>query len=328
MKKIYMKCTALLLSAAMLLSAASCSSTLKKEEAVYYDMQVLKDLTAAVNEDGKLPGISENVCMIDDESVYDPEIFEADHCLLINENAKEVLYSKASSERIYPASLTKLMTALLVVEKVEDLSAKVKVPSEAFEGLTSGASLAGLKEGSSYTVEDLLYALLVPSGNDAANALAIYTYGSVEAFVQQMNKKALELGMLKTHFANPNGLHDDAHYTTAYDLYLLTREAAKHQTIRVIGSAAKAEITCYTDGAEDETLAFNSTNSFLRQYSDVPPQVRISFTKTGYTVNAGRCLIMDVTDMSGQQYVAVIAHAESYDGLYQQMYELLDMIPN
>ncbi len=327
MKRFIKRSAAWILSAALILTAASCGNKLKNAESVYYEKQVLADLTQAADVGGRLPGISSDVCIIEDESVYDPALIQADHALLINEDTQEALYAKNSAEKIYPASLTKLMTALIVVEKVEDLSAKVTITAETFEGLTSGASLAGIKESSKYTVEDLLYALLVPSGNDAANALAIYTYGSVDGFVAQMNKRAQELGMLNTHFANPHGLHADDHYTTAYDLYLLTREAAKYPVIRSIGSSAKAEITCITDGAEDEKQSFTSTNSFLRQYSDVPPQVRISFAKTGYTVKAGRCLIMDVTDLSGQQYIAIIAHVETYDELYLRMYDLLDLIP-
>lgn len=327
MRFLKLRTAAFFMAVAVVLTLTSCQNALEKAEAAYYEEQVLADLTAAADPDGRLPGISGNVCMLEDEAAFDSALIDADHCLLINENTKTVLYAKGAKEKIYPASLTKLMTALLVAEKCDDLSKRVQFTSDAMAGITEGASMAGLKEGLSYTVEDLLYALLVPSGNDAANCLAIYFYGSVDSFVAEMNRRALELGMLNTHFVNPNGLHDADHYTTAYDLYLLTREAAKHAIIKAAGSAAKAEVTGYKESGEEDVLSFVSTNSFIRQYSEVPAQVRISFSKTGYTLQAGRCLIMDVTDRSGQQIIAVMAHVESYDGLYEKMAELLSLVP-
>ena len=122
------------------------------------------------------------------------------------------------------------MTALLVLENVDGLDALVEVTEEDFKGVEADTSQAGFMVGEQIPVIDLLYGLMLPSGNEAANTLARYVGGSVDEFVQMMNDRAEELGCKNTHFANPNGLHDDNHYTTARDLYTITRQAMKDET--------------------------------------------------------------------------------------------------
>ena len=138
----------------------------------------------------------------------------AEAALLISPDTGLVLYEKNADERRYPASTTKIMTALLVLENVDDLSATVTAQASDFETLEADSSSAGIKEGETVTIENLLYGLMLPSGNECAYMLARYVSGDYQSFVDLMNQRAAELGCTGTHFVNPCGLHDDDHYTT------------------------------------------------------------------------------------------------------------------
>ena len=166
-----------------------------------------------------------------------PQI-SASQAILVEAETGEVLYERNARERAYPASTTKIMTALLVLETLErydsPIDQVVAVPREA-EGV-EGSSLY-LKAGEKIRLEDLLYGLMLQSGNDSAVALAILTAGSTENFVAEMNAKAEELGCGNTHFVNPNGLFDENHYTTAWDLAQIAREAMRHPMFRTIVAA-------------------------------------------------------------------------------------------
>ena len=144
----------------------------------------------------------------------------------------EVLYSKNAFERLYPASTTKIMTALLAV-KYGNLEDMVTVTEDAVI-TEAGATLADLKPGDTLTMEQLLYGLMLPSGNDAGAAIAVHMSQSIENFAALMNEEAARLGATGTHFVNPHGLHDENHYTTAYDLYLIFNEALKYPKFREV----------------------------------------------------------------------------------------------
>ena len=136
-----------------------------------------------------------------------------------------VIYGKNIYDQMYPASITKVMTAIIAIEE-GNLSDAVTANDDVVIR-EAGASMAGIKPGDTFTLEQLLYGLMIPSGNDAANAIADHIAGSTDAFVEKMNAKAKELGATHTHFVNANGLHSTDHYTTAYDLYLIFNEALK-----------------------------------------------------------------------------------------------------
>jgi len=291
----------------------------------YYKSEVLDDLTRGTGSAEKLPGMAEGLCVITDEGLYDKKLIDAGAAGLFSEDDLQVLYAKNARKKMYPASLTKVMTALLVLESGLPMSEEIRVGSEVSE-FTDSSSLAGLKEGSSYSVEELLTALLVPSGNDAASALAVAVAGSVDAFVEKMNGRAAELGMLGTHFANPHGLHDKNHYTTVYDLYLLTREACTHPEFLRIASLMEGSITGTDSAGQTETLSYKSTNSYLRNYTVPPEGLTVRASKTGYTGKAGRCLILYVTDTEGKRYFGILMNADTYDELYIQMNALLTVI--
>ncbi len=160
------------------------------------------------------------------------------------------LYEKNAEEKRYPASTTKIMTALIVLENVDDLEQKVTVTQEDFNGVEADSSKAGFVVGEEVSIMDLLYGLLLPSGNEAANTLARVVAGDVPTFVEKMNARATDLGCTGTHFANPNGLHDDNHYTTAHDLFRITQEAMKNETFCDIVSTAQQNLAPSNKAAE------------------------------------------------------------------------------
>ena len=194
------------------------------------------------------------------------------------------------STRFYPASITKLMTALVAAEAVIDLSDQVEILRE--DTLTEGSSMY-LKVGERVTVEALFYGLLLQSGNDAALALARYCAGDVETFVSWMNQKARDLGMMDSHFANPNGLDDDGHYSTAADMAILARAVLEREELRVIASTRSVSIA-------GRTLV--NHNKLLWRYEGC------TGLKTGYTDEAGRTLVSS-TLRDGQELIAVTLNA-------------------
>ena len=151
--------------------------------------------------------------------------------ILVEVSTGRILYEKNSTKQLYPASTTKILTAILVLENC-DLDEKVTVRETALNNIPSGYVTCNLQIGEQLTVNDLLYALMIPSANDAAYVLAEHVGGSVEGFSAMMNDKARALGCKTTHFVNPNGIHDDSHYSTAYDLYLIADYAMKNETFR------------------------------------------------------------------------------------------------
>ncbi len=290
----------------------------------YYRSMVLEKLYEQDTLDVRLPGMTEGLCLPTDDTGFDAAFLSAKNAALFNDTDLTVLYSKKMTERLYPASMTKCMTALLAIEHFDDLDTEVTVTEEAFADITDHSSLAGIQAGDTLTVRDLLYALLVPSGNEAANVLAIAVSGSSSAFVGEMNARAKALGMFNTHYANPHGLHDAKHYTTAYDLYLLMHECLKYEEFTV--PATTANVTVYgTRNGEAVSYDFTSGNSYIRGYTVLPDGLRITAAKTGYTVNAGRCLVMAVRGKDKKTYIGIVAGISTYDLLYEEMNQLMEL---
>ena len=198
------------------------------------------------------------------------------------------------------------MTALLVLEKC-NLSDVVTMQDEDFTDVKNGASNAGLKVGEKITVENLLYCLLLPSGNEAANALARVTGGSVDEFVQMMNDRAKELGCVNTHFANPNGLHDDNHYSCAYDLYLIAQQAMKNSTFATIVNTAQKKLPATNMNVE--RIIYTTNQLILSSYSSIYYD-NFYGIKTGHTSQAGYCLV-SYAKQSGYTYYSVVLGAKA-----------------
>ena len=212
----------------------------------------------------------------------------AEAALLVSPDSGMVLYEKNADERRYPASTTKIMTALLVLENVADLNETVTAQASDFETLEADSSSAGIKEGETVTVEDLLYGLMLPSGNEAAYMLARHVAGSYEAFVDMMNKRAEELGCTGTHFVNPCGLHDDNHYTTARDLYKIAYAAMQDETFADIADTVQWNMSKTNMQEERKVL---TTNQLI--FSSYQPwaYAYCKGIKTGNTSQAGNCFV-------------------------------------
>ncbi|MDP4110277.1 MAG: D-alanyl-D-alanine carboxypeptidase family protein [Bacillota bacterium] len=224
-----------------------------------------------------------------------PQI-SASSAVLVEPSSGEIIYEKKPHEKAYPASTTKMMTALIAMEK-GNLNDVVKINETAIDDLESMGSGANLHAGESYTLHDLLYLLLLSSENDAANAIAEHIAGSQSAFVDLMNERAEQIGMKDTHFANPHGLHDENHYTSAYDLYLLAKEGLKNKLFAEITSTSRTLIN------NKEVL---TTNHLISRFKD--PSYYYSYAsgiKTGFTTPAGYCLA-STAERNKVRYICVV----------------------
>ena len=217
------------------------------------------------------------------------------------------------------------MTALIALEKA-NFSDKVTF-TEDMVVTEYGAKLCGFNVGDELTVEQLFYSLLIYSGNDAANALAIHIGGSIEGFSDMMNKKAKNLGCVDTHFVNPSGLHDNDHYTSAYDLYLIFNECLKYDSF--IDAIRQRSYSISYKDASGEIIenCYTTTNQYFVDAYDYPDSVRVLGGKTGTTDEAGSCLILYDVDKNSQGYISVILGADDSDELYSEMNILLNKIP-
>ncbi|MEZ8218959.1 D-alanyl-D-alanine carboxypeptidase (penicillin-binding protein 5/6) [Candidatus Fervidibacteria bacterium JGI MDM2 SSWTFF-3-K9] len=222
----------------------------------------------------------------------------AKSALLADAETGEILWQRNPDLRCYPASLTKIMTAILVLER-GNLGDWVIVPKEA---AFTGESSMALKEGERVQLKDLLNAILVRSANDACVAAAIHFAGSVEKFVEWMNEKAKELGMTNTHFVNPHGLHHPQHFMTARDLLTLTRYALQNPTFRSIVSQREIIIAPTNKSA---LRRYRNRNKLLELYPGCDG------VKTGYTVPAGKCLVASAT-RNGWQLIAIVLGSQDH----------------
>ena len=251
---------------------------------------------------------------------YDPGFdVDAESVYLINLDTGKVIYEKDADKKIYPASTTKIMTALLALENIPDLDApQVELKLYIQNALSgTGASLAGILRGESFSPRELLYASMLPSGNEAAMMLGDYVGdGSLDYFAEMMNERAAELGAVNTHFVNASGMHDAAHYTTAYDMYLITKAALENETFRQIAS------TRYYYAGEDQNgnpLHWNTTN-FLISPGSTYYYPYATGVKTGTTDEAGRCLV-STAEKNGYHYLMVMMGAPQYDSNGEKLEE-------
>ncbi len=212
--------------------------------------------------------------------------------VVIDGHTGEILYSLNCDKRLPMASTTKIMTALLLCELVDDLSKTVVTTREM---VTVEGSSMGLQAGDTVSYHDLLYGMLLASGNDAANTAAMAISGSIKDFVDVMNKRAAELGLKNTHFVTPSGLDADEHYTTAYELALIAKEALGNESF-ANAAASKTARLCYGNPPYNRTL--KNHNKLLNMYEDIVG------VKTGFTKKSGRCLV-SAAQNDGKLVIAV-----------------------
>ena len=243
---------------------------------------------------------------------YEDFDLDAKAGLLIEADTGEILYEKNAHQENYPASLTKVMVALLVFEAIDrgelSLTDSITATETAFDGLSSDGSTANIVPGETMTVEQLLNCMLIVSANETCNILGEHLSGSVEAFVARMNERASELGCEHTHFANATGLHDPQHYTTAWDLYLITREAMKHEKFMEICNSKS--YTVPATNMTEKPRELHSTNFLISNWRARGYVYRdAQGIKTGSTPEAGYCLISSALRGS-RHMISVVLGAE------------------
>ena len=225
-----------------------------------------------------------------------PEI-QCKAALLVDAHTGAVVYAKNEHQELYPASLTKIMTCLLTLEAIDrgrlDMNQAITATASALEGLPSDGSTAGIQAGEIMTVEHLLYCMMVVSANEASQILAETVSGSVAAFVGEMNARAQALGCENTHFVNPHGVHDSQHYTSAWDMYLIAKEAMKYERLMSICDTPTVVIPA-TNVSAARTL--RTTNYLIGSwYTRGYLNGDAHGIKTGSTSQAGHCLVSSAT---------------------------------
>lgn len=223
--------------------------------------------------------------------------------ILYEVTSGELVYEKNGKQKAYPASTTKIMTALLALENCE-MDEPVTVTRAALNTVSPGSSIAGLQNGEVLSMYEMLECLLVASGNDAASVIAAHIGGTVAQFVEMMNERSRELGCTNTHYTNPSGLHDEEHYTTAEDLLKVTVEAMKHpEFVEIVGSA---QVTIPETNKVDHPRYFNNTNQLISQaVTSVNLYSKATGIKTGHTTPAGYCLVSSAEN-GDLSYIAVV----------------------
>ena len=239
----------------------------------------------------------------------EPPEFHGKNAILVDANYDEVLYEVGGHDKVYPASITKVMTALLTLETIESgkLTAQTQITASATAAtIPKGSSTANIKAGEVLTVEQLLYCLLLPSANEAAQILAETVGGDIDTFVGMMNDKAKELGCENTHFANPHGFHDPDHYTTPYDITLFMKAAMEYDLFQKIVTSPNYTIPA-TNLSEQRTV--RNTNALTSNWT----YTGYLYTpgtggKTGSTDEAGKCLVE--TAKKGDTYLISVVMGE------------------
>ena len=235
----------------------------------------------------------------------DVEAITTPHLILYEAGSDTVLYEKKSHEKAFPASTTKIMTCIVALEYSGNADAVYVCGNESINGFGSQSSLLGLRPGYKVTIKDMVYGLMLCSGNDCGACLAVATSGSMEGFVALMNKKAEELGMTGTHYTNAHGLHNEEHYTTAYDMALLMKYALKNETFREVISTKEYTVN-EADGKFTKTI--NNSNKLIYTKSSDTENNEYQYAiggKTGETNVAGYCLVA-AAEKDGVTLIAVL----------------------
>jgi len=245
-----------------------------------------------------------------------PDKLNSPNAILIRLKDHTILMQKNSKEKIYPASLTKIMTAIVAIEELPDLNKEIKLTNSTFQGLyEADASMAGFQPGEQVRAIDLLYGVMLPSGAECCIGLADQIAGSEQNFAKLMNQKAADLGMKNTHFENTTGLHNVNHYTTVKDLAILLSYALQNDTFREIFTSSRH--STQPTNKHPDGITFNST-MFEELNNQNIIGGEILGGKTGYTDEAGLCLA-SLAKVGNQVYILISAgakgdhHSEQYD---------------
>ncbi len=265
------------------------------------------------------------IICINNIKVYAEELsIKAKAALMVEVNTGKVIYDNNAEEQNYPASVTKILTAIIVLENCK-LDDTATVSSNALSNIPSAYVVAPLYVGEKMKIEDLLYALLLKSSNDAAYVLAEHVGGSVEGFSDMMNKKAEEIGCKNSHFVNPNGIHNSNHYTTAYDMYLISKYAMQNEEFVKIVSTYQYTLPATNKYTKSDRVMTN-TNSFVNPKSGYYDN-DVKGIKTGTTDEAGNCLITD-TVKDGFDVITVVLGADTKESKFAETSKMMEYMFN
>lgn len=254
-------------------------------------------------------------------SKVDLDNLNSSHAILTDLDSGEVIGTHNEQEKIYPASLTKIMTAVLAIEYTENLDEWMTLPVDIFQGLyEENASMAGFQPGEDVCLKDLIYGILLPSGAECCLAFADRIAGSEEAFVTMMNEKAKEIGMHYTQFRNTTGLHDPEHYSTVKDISILLQYALKNEDFKT--AFTTSQYTSLPSNLHPDGITFYST-MFQNMDTETVTQGTITGGKTGYTPEAGLCLA-STASINGRNYMLVTAKAKGNHDTAQ--FHILDAV--
>lgn len=286
--------------------------------ALFFSLLIVMNLTAAAfaaapDPEGEEPAETELPVEPEEPAEPEPEVFHiaAKAALLVDPDTEEVLYEQNAHEILYPASVTKIMTCLLALEAVDSgalsMDTVLTASETAISAVPPDGSNVGTKVGEELTVEELLYCIMLASANEGCNMLAEAVDGSIEAFVEHMNRKADELGCTDTNFRNTNGLPDANHYTSAWDLWLITKEARKHPDFMPIVGTTYHEVPA-TNMSEPRQL-YNTNYLISSWRTDYYLYKGAEGIKTGSTEAAGYCLVASAT-RSDRSLLSVVLGAD------------------
>lgn len=316
-----------------LLFANGCGQKLEFEDAYQLsgtiEEQAIENSSEAGTASGdKIKFFAEELCIAGPENLLDESISEnlSEAAGAFDIGRHQVAYGKNIQEKLYPASTTKILTAIVAL-KYGELE-EIATVSEAALDLEAGSSVCELAVGDQISLEQLLYGLLMESGNDAAKVIAELISDGQEEFAALMNEEAQKMGAVQSHFVNPHGLHDEEHYTTVYDLYLIMNQAVRYEKfVEIIKS--NSYIANYKNiNGEPVEKEWQTTNRYLTGEKAIPENMSVIGGKTGTTNAAGYCLVLYSENADGTPYISIVLKAGSSEELYTQMSEILGKIQN
>ena len=314
----------------MILVASSLSACSKAEIRMpFSDFQIEEDGNAGVEfskNNALINGFSYDLATFTEDYTENYNLTSAGAGILVDINNKKVLFAQNAFEQKYPASITKIFTALVAMKHC-DINETIEC-TEACTQLPDDAVKLGLKARDKLTLDQALHFALIASDNDAAKAIACHVSGTEEEFANLMNEEARKLGATSSNFTDASGLGGENHYTSAYDLYLIFNEFVKYpELVEIIQTNEYS--TIYHDRDNDEvTGTAKSTNQFFRGMYSIPENVTVVGGKTGTTTEAGYCLLLLVRDAYSNPYIAVVLGSDSRDNLYGEMTQMLRTISN
>lgn len=323
-KKRMTSAVSMILTASFLLSGCGKQEVLEDAYNVY-DTTSAYGMDASVQEQN-VSYFADNLCVTGTDNILTEGVTEnlSEAAGLFDTVNHEVKFAKNIYERRYPASTTKILTAYVAL-KYGDLAANATVTEEELQ-LESGSTTCGLSVGDTISLQELLYGLILCSGNDAANVIADMISGSTEEFANLMTQEAYALGATNSHFVNPHGLHNEEHYTTVYDMYLIFNAAVQDERFVELISTQNHTANFLNSAGETVVKDWTTTNKYLKGEETAPEGINVIGGKTGTTNDAGYCLVLYSKKGDEIPYISIVYKSDSRDNLYYEMTELLGEI--